>query len=90
VDFPLDGLLVLSAGDRWPDEPDEETIGLICACALVEGEVREAEWRALETVLSYVEGEPPDDRLIPPSDPKLRLDLARAIVTLGWANGEKT
>jgi hypothetical protein len=76
-------IAVCAAGEGcWgPENPD---FGLIGACAVVESEFRERQFDALELFLAHVAGSPPHDHLIPPADPRARLRLAEALVTLGW------
>jgi hypothetical protein len=82
---PTDLFCVASAGNAgWRRELSPEELSLVGALVAVEERLREREWDALAIVLRHVEGTPPDDRLIPPSDAQARLELARAMVEIGW------
>lgn len=75
--------VAFAGGAGWGEDAD---LGLVAACAEVERDLRQRQWDALEVVLRYTEGTPPHARLIAPTDPTARTELAMALVTLGWGH----
>jgi hypothetical protein len=81
----LDLMLVACAGDpALRGNPSETELALIGACVEVEEALREREWRALETVLPYLDRHDHLDEFRLPLAPGERSRLLGAIRDIGW------